>query len=139
MKQLIVFVGLIFIIASCLSQKTVVNGSKGIELEKLAEDSVEYDLKTFDVRFESWYLLQNNPSMYRSQQYYEFWNQQYVNEWNHNATNSQRRRFFEPIIGYDPTVDYGLALNHKLFYYFQYVENVLKIRIMSNSPRSVVY
>ena len=47
----------------------------------------------------------------------------------------RKSSFFEPIIGYDPTVDYGFELNHKLFYYFQYVENVLKIQIMPGGPK----
>ena len=54
-----------------------------------------------------------------------------------NAIDSRKNSFFEPIIGYNPEVDYGFELNHKLFYYFQYVENVLKIRIMEGGPKAV--
>lgn len=106
--------------------------------EEAVEDSLEYSLETFDAKFETWYLLQDKPSNYRSQSYYESWNRQYVNEWNHKALQG-RNRFFEPIVGYDPTVDYGFELNHELFYYFQYVENVLGISILSNSPQSIVF
>jgi len=81
--------------------------------------------------------LHNSPAMYRSQGYYESWNRQYVSAWNANAMNPRKSWFFETIVGYDPTVDYGFELNHELFYYFQYVENVLKIEIMPNSPKAV--
>jgi len=30
-------------------------------------------------------------------------------------------------------------LNHKLFYYFQYVEHVLKIQIMSGGPHAAQF
>jgi len=103
------------------------------------EDSLEYELETFDLKFESWYQLHNTPSEYRLQSYYESWNQQYVFAWNSNAMNSRKNSFFEPIVGFDPTEDYGFELNHKLFYYFQYVENVLKIRIISGGPHAVQF
>ena len=51
--------------------------------------------------------------------------------------NPRKSSFFEPIIGYEPTVDYGFDLNHELFYYFQYVENVLKIQIMPGGSKAV--
>ena len=52
--------------------------------------------------------------------------------------NPGRRSFFQTIIGYEPNVDYGFKLNHKLFYYFQYVEHKLRIPILSNGPVGVV-
>lgn len=103
------------------------------------EDSVEYELIVFDSGFETWYMLQNSPARYRSQQYYENWNQQYVSQWNYLATQPRRRSFFQSILGYEPGVDYGFELNHKLFYYFQYVEHVLRIPILTNRPAGVIY
>jgi hypothetical protein len=101
----------------------------------LEQDSMEYGVETFDSKFEAWYEINNTPATYRSQTYYENWNRQYVSAWNHRAVSGRNSSFFEPIVGYDPTEDYGFEVNHKLFYYFQYVENVLKIKIMDGSPR----
>ena len=98
------------------------------------EDSISHELIVLDPGFESWYLLHGTPAKYRSQSYYERWNHQYVSAWNYNATSSRRRSFFQPIHGYERGVDYGFELNHKLFYYFQYVERVLKIPIMEHGP-----
>ncbi len=135
MKPIVLWLGIILFIVACSAQKGLVKVEISNE-ESIAEDSLEYELETFDGRFEAWYQLHNNPSMYRSQQYYENWNRQYVSAWNYNAMSGRNKSFFEPIIGYEYNVDYGFELNHELFYYFQYVEQVLKIQIMPNGPRA---
>ena len=136
-RVLIFFTALAFVLA-CSSPKGTVQVKNNAE-EISVEDSLEYELETFDVRFETWYQLHKSPALYRSQSYYESWNKQYVSAWNANAIDHQKHSFFEPIIGYDPTVDYGFDLNHELFYYFQYVEQVLKIKIMAVSPKAVLF
>ncbi|MDD4109377.1 MAG: DUF6146 family protein, partial [Prolixibacteraceae bacterium] len=123
MKRFIIITGLIIFIFSCSVKKQTVK-IEGTNAEVADQDSVEYVLETFDQKFETWYMLHNSPSQYRSQQYYEGWNRQYVSAWNYHATDPRRSSFFESIVGYEATVDYGFELNHKLFYYFQYVENV---------------
>ena len=138
MKQKIFWLGIILLIAACSTQKGLVE-IKNNTAQNTAEDSLEYELETFDGRFETWYQMHNNPSTYRSQQYYENWNRQYISAWNYNALNRRKNSFFEPIVGYEFTVDYGFELNHKLFYYFQYVEQVLKIQFMPGGSKAVVF
>lgn len=137
MQKLWFFTILILLVWACTSPKGVIKVEKN-EAD-IQGDSVEYELITFDSKFESWYTLQNSPATYRSQFYYENWNRQYVSAWNYNATQLRKSNFFEPIVGYEPNVDYGFEINHKLFYYFQYVEHVLKIEIMPNSPKAVQF
>lgn len=137
MKQIIFWLGVILFIAACSTQKGVVK-VKSSNVESV-EDSLEYDLETFDAKFETWYLMHQSPAMYRSLQYYETWNRQYVIAWNYNAMSWRRGSFFEPIIGYDPNVDYGFELNHELFHYFQFVEHVLKIQIMPGGPKAILF
>lgn len=115
---------------ACTSQRGLVDIKKNPDAE-VPEDSVEYELIIFDVKFDTWYILQDSPARYRSNEYYESWNRRYVSEWNYKAMSPRRYDFFEPIIGYEPTVEYGFELNHKLFYYFQYVEKILKIPILN--------
>ncbi len=138
MKKLIYLFAVAALLAACSGPKGMVkiepNGSEMAE-----EDSVEYELIVFDPGFETWYMLQNSPARYRSQQYYENWNRQYVSEWNYLATQSRRKSFFQSIMGYEPGVDYGFDLNHKLFYYFQYVEHVLRIPILPNGPVGMIF
>lgn len=138
MKKVVIWIGILFFVASCSTQKKLADKkTKPVEIEQ--KDSVQYELETFDSRFETWYTLQNNPSQYHSQSYYEMWNQRYVSAWDEKAMNPQRNSFFEPIVGYNPATDYGFKLNHKLFYYFQYVEHVLKIPIMSDGPHVLLF
>jgi len=137
MKQFIFLTGALLFIIACSTQKGIVKIETNDEPEAV-EDSTEYELLTFDTKFETWYAFHNNPSQYRSQQYYENWNRQYVAAWNYNSTQPGKRSFFESIVGWEPTIDYGFELNHKLFYYFQYVERVLHIEIMPGGPRSIV-
>lgn len=127
--------GIVVVLFACSTQKGVVKVNTQ-NPENNEQDSVEYGLETFDAKFETWYLMNNSPAKYRSQEYYEGWNDRYVIAWNYKCTTS-RNAFFEPIIGYDPGVDYGFDLNHELFHYFQYVERVLKIEIIpGGGPRS---
>lgn len=133
MKRALLLPAIVLLIVACSGPKGVV------KIEPQQKDTVEYELIVFDPGFDSWYALQNSPARFRSQQYYEGWNQQYVAQWNYLAVQSQKRSFFQSIIGYEPGVDYGFELNHKLFYYFQYVEKVLRIPILPNPPSGVVF
>jgi len=139
MKKIIFWIGILVFISSCSTQKKLVDKKTKSVVEIAKKDSVQYKLETFDQKFKTWYAFQNNPAQYRTQSYYENWNKQYVAEWNAKAMDPIRNSFFEPIVGYDPTVDYGFQLNHKLFYYFQYVEHVLKIPILPNGPHITLF
>ncbi|KOH47144.1 hypothetical protein NC99_00440 [Sunxiuqinia dokdonensis] len=114
---------------------------KNIQLKEVAEDdekdSVSYELIVLDPGFESWFITYSRPSWYHSQSYYENWNQQYVNAWNYHSIWRRNSQLLEGQINYEPRIDYGLEINHKLFYYFQYVERVLKIPIIENGPRAI--
>ncbi|MFW6290110.1 MAG: DUF6146 family protein [Mariniphaga sp.] len=137
MKQILFFSVVLIMAIACSSTRNTVK-INSVDEDAAAADTVEYELETFDARFETWYALHDQPSKYRSEQYYESWNHKYVNAWNFNATRPGNR-FFETIVGYDPTVDYNFELDHKLFYYFQYVENELGIQIMPGGPQSIVF
>ncbi len=125
----ILFFGVVFVmIVGCTGERGLVKVAPTEDRE--TADRVEYELITFDNRFETWYCLNDSPSMYRSLEYYESWNKQYVSAWNNRVVDPHSGSFFEPIVGYHYGVDYGFALNHKLFYYFQYVEQRLHIPIL---------
>ncbi|WP_423130382.1 DUF6146 family protein [Gaoshiqia sp. Z1-71] len=99
------------------------------------EDSVSYELIVFDPGFESWFLKNHKPSQFRSQSYYEYWNRRYVQAWNYHETGFRHRQLIDGYINYDSNTDYGPEINHKLFYYFMYVEHALKIPIIPDGPR----
>ena len=140
MKKILLILAVIIGVWACSTQKKAVKAEQQEKEEVQGKDSIEYDMETFDSRFKAWYQTHNKPTMYHSQDYYEYWNNQYVLAWNSNASDASKGSFFEPIIGYDQNTDYGLELNHKLFYYFQYVENVLKIKVLPGwGPKAIPF
>ena len=133
MKAILYFFVIFSVVVGCATHKPHLKFSeKAMEPEN---DSTEYELVVFDLGFESWYALQNSPAKYRTKEYYENWNRQYVLAWNNKAMVSGNKGFFETIVGYDYNTDYGFELNHKLFHYFMFVENVLKIPVLESGPR----
>ena len=130
MKRILIILTALFFVWACSTKKAVVKVEPGDQPEIVETDSVEYSMETFDARFKSWYEMHKSPAMYRTQDYYEYWNRQYVLAWNTNSRDARKSSFFEPIVGYVEGTDYGLELNHQLFYYFQYVEHVLKMPIL---------
>ena len=137
MKSIVALILLFLFIYACSSKKQV-SQNASTEIQSSGTDSTEYDVEMFDSKFESWYLRYNTPSTYRLQSYYESWNRQYVTMWNSKANSSIGNFPFDPVIGYEPNQDYGFELNHKLFHYFMYVENVLKIKIMPGGPHFIL-
>ncbi len=81
-------------------------------------DSTEYELVVFDTGFETWFQQRSKPSWYHSKPFYKTWNQRYVNEW--NARVRTGKRGYDTEINYNPTIDYGIELEHKLYYFFKY-------------------
>jgi hypothetical protein len=138
MKQLLFIIVVIFIVAACSSQRGAIKKGENADIE-ITADSIEYGLETFDSKFKTWFQMHGTPTNHRSLQYYEAWNRQYVSAWNDKAKRERAGSFFEPITGYDLNVDYDFELNHELFYYFQYVEQVLKIEIIpGGGPKAVL-
>lgn len=135
MKPVFIFFIVIFFIWACSAPKGTVKVKKNEPVAKV--DSLEYGIEMFDSQFETWYENHKNPAMNRSLSYYEDWNRKYVLAWNHKAIGKNKNSFFSPIVGYHSNEEYGFEVNHKLFYYFQYVENVLGIQIMPSGPKVV--
>ncbi len=119
------------LIAGCTAQKTALK-SKGPKIT--GKDSTEYKLIVLDPGFESWYAIKNSPALYRSKAYYHDWNVQYVQAWNNKVMTSANSGIFGNRIDYNFNVDYPFKIEHKLFYYFQYVEHVLHVNILENGP-----
>jgi hypothetical protein len=103
-----------------------------LRADTLKTDSVEYELVVFDPGFETW-LLNQHPMNYYSKEYYETKNLFYVNEWNYRYDHPlQYGNLYETKIDYSPNVDYGLELNYKLYYYFQFFEEQNHVSLLGN-------
>lgn len=129
MKNIFLVTAILLFFAACSGPKKITRVSIN-NGDTEASDSIEYGLIILDPGFESWFLTQARPMWYHSQSYLESWNRQYVTAWNAKAMTGRAGRYFETYIDYQAHIDYGLELNYKLFYYFQYVEKKLKIPIL---------
>ena len=91
-------------------------------------DTTEYELVVFDPGFKSWFLTNRKPKWSYDNKYYKTKNQLYVAEWNNRVRQYMSRPPYEFRIEYDPTEEYGLDVNWKLYWYFKYLEDKYGIR-----------
>jgi hypothetical protein len=138
MKHIFYLLAVLLIFWACKGPKEMIESEKE-ELPEAASGNVEYAIETYDAKFKTWYDLQKSQDTKQSQKYYENWNKKYVKEWNRLASIKDKSDFYVPIVGYKRTKDLGFEINHQLFYYFQYVENVLKMQILPDGPKVVGY
>ncbi|MCG8322171.1 MAG: DUF6146 family protein [Cytophagales bacterium] len=87
------------------------------------EEAPQYELIVDEPGFESWMVTNARPIGFYTKSYYETKNRIYVSDWNDKVTafRHRRRSPFTEIINYDFTIDYGIELNYKLFYYFKFM------------------
>ncbi len=123
MKKLLFIIIAVALAVACASHKK----AEKTVTPTLSKDSTEYELIIFDTHFESWFATHSSEAMKRSDEYYKHQNWLYVQEWNNKYRSGHP--FFESYIDYRNDVDYGLDFNYKLFMYFKYVEEELKIKI----------
>ena len=148
-KQLIKYIGAItivlFIISSCGSNKAQKDDDKTeystLKFDEVSDDSLEYDIYIDDIGYET-FLIMQKPMNFYSQRYYENWNRYYVTDWNIKVQTSiyhsaKYQNVFDMYIDYDPTIDYGMEVNYKLYYYFMFVEKRYGVRF--KVPRAINY
>ncbi|MBW6497961.1 MAG: hypothetical protein K0B09_06220 [Bacteroidales bacterium] len=106
-----------------------------VKEQEAPTDTVEYELLIIDPGFDMWFQRNMRPASYYSLSYLENWNRQLVNQWNMMIARPGRPGCMPSnYVHYDPNENYGLELNHKLFYYFKYVQQ--RCRIFDSFPRS---
>lgn len=93
-----------------------------LKLETANGEDEEYEIIILDPGFDSWFLRNKKSPSFYDQSYLENWNQRLVQQWN-SLIGTRLPGGCAPTvyIDYRNDVDYGLELNHKLFYYFWYV------------------
>jgi len=136
MKAFLIIILFISVLVSCQTKNTVTDKSNStLKIEET--DSTQYELLIFDIKYES-FLLTQPPMEFYSQDYYENWNIQYVTEWNIRHNNPVRYGdFYETQIDYSQSIDYGLELNYKLYYYFLFIEKEYGITLIKRAKTSI--
>lgn len=90
-------------------------------------DTIEYELIILDPGFDAWFVKTMRPQGFYSQAYLENWNRILTDQWNALIPTGGRRSCLpETYLNYDTRIDYGIKLNHKLFYYFRYVQETCR-------------
>ena len=133
MKNVSGIIIVILFLAGCTSSNRMMAVSDE-NLIDITQNEEEYELIVLDPGFDTWFATTWSPSKDRSQAYYSSWNQQYVTEWNYKATRPHTSNFFDNLIQYDTTIDYGIEVERKLYYYFRWVDTKLGIPILNIRP-----
>ncbi len=125
-----------FLIVSCGTQNKAATTADGTEKEepvRIANDSLEYEVIIFDIGFNRYLNSVARPMSYYSNDYLRTRNNIYVIEWNNRARNplSYNSNIYENVIDFQSNIDYGLEVNYKLFWYFQFAQRKYNMRLGS--------
>ena len=132
MKNLIFLLFVLLVAWSCSPSKKTAATGRQLTIQSdstIKSDSTEYEIIIIDPEFEHWYLTQYSPAKDHSNEYYRNKNQVAVINWNDYYTRTRYHNVIESYIYYDYSVDYGIDVNRKLYWYFKYIEENYKIRL----------
>jgi hypothetical protein len=93
-------------------------------------DSTDYEITIIDPEFDTWYLMNFSQGKDYSNNYYHYQNRVAVSNWNDYFTRGRYQQAINCQIFYDVSVDYGIEVNRKLFWYFTYIEENYRIRLL---------
>ena len=123
----------LFLISCGTQQKNVTSADETQEEKpvRIANDSLEYEITIIDIGFYNYLNSIAMPMSYYDQDFLEMRNQLYVAEWNSRARNSSQfdPNIYENVIDYQANTNYGLEVNYKLFWYFQFAQRKYKMRL----------
>ena len=123
----------LFLISCGTQQKNVTSADETHEEKpvRIANDSLEYEITIIDIGFYNYLNSVAMPMSYYSQDFLETRNRFYVAEWNSRARNSSQfdPDIYENVIDYQANTNYGLEVNYKLFWYFQFAQRKYKMRL----------
>ncbi len=127
MKKMLIFYLLGLALWGCTSPKNTVNTAQAEH--KIMIDSSDYDI-IIDPEFDRWYQLYYSPGQDRSNEYYTSKNVFAVSRWNDYYLRGKFRRVIGADINYNPTIDYGLDVNRKLYWYFKYIQETYRVPLL---------
>jgi hypothetical protein len=96
----------------------------------IKSDSTEYEITIIDPEFDNWYLMNFSAAKDYSNEFYRSRNLTAVINWNSYYTRNRYHRVIEDYIYYENSTDYGIEVNRKLYWYFKYVEDTFRIRLL---------
>jgi len=128
MKKLVLLGLVIIVVYGCSSPKKSFVSEK--TAGRVAIDSTEYEITIIDPDFDRWYIGHYSPALERTNEYYRSMNSQGVINWNQYFTRNRYSTVIGSYISYNPSVDYGLEVNRRLYWYFRFIEENYRIRLL---------
>ncbi|MDY0344555.1 MAG: DUF6146 family protein [Lentimicrobium sp.] len=113
---------------SCKSTHETIK-SEGAETS-VQIDSTEYGVIIMDNNFDRWYLTRFSQAQDRSNSYYRSMNNLAVSNWNHYFNTNRYNRVINNYIAYNPSEDYGIEVNRKLYWYFKFIEESYRVPLL---------
>ncbi|MCB0807078.1 MAG: hypothetical protein KDC05_14875 [Bacteroidales bacterium] len=104
--------------------------------EIIETDSTQYELIITEPGFESWFVTNRKPEWWHEHIYYRQHNQLYANEWNDRVRQFKYDRPYDFLIHYDPTINYGIDLDFKLYWYFKFMEDKYNIDLILSDRKN---
>ena len=115
----------------CSSNKPLVK----IEGAEQATDSTEYEIIVSEPGFETWFVTHSKPIWFYEEHYYKNFNQLYTNEWNHRVRSLQFDFPFDELRDYNNTNEYGVELEHKLYWYYKFMMDKYDFKLLVTDHR----
>lgn len=127
MKNLLYIIICCQLFTNCATNKTLTKQENTLTFEK--NDEEEYDIIVLDAHYEMYLKSIARPMNFYSESYYKNRNQIYVNEWNlrHSQPFNYDPDFYALRIDYEPTMDYGINLEYKLYNFFEFIKWKYKV------------
>lgn len=119
MSRSIFFGILALLIWACSPVKNATKTSP--TLSKDDQDSTEYGIVIIDPGFDQWYLVNYNEAQDRTNDYYRSKNNVAVSNWNLYYRTGRYGKVVNSDIDYRPDIDYGIDVNRRLYWYFEYI------------------
>lgn len=129
MKTILALILSVLLLASCATQRKTTS-NPGIK-EVINSDSTEYSIIILDPEFDHWYLTRYSTAMDRSNDVYRMFNRTAVMNWNDYYIRDKYRNIIENHLDYDYNTDYGIDVNRKLYWYFRFIEERYRIRLLN--------
>ncbi|GAB1403257.1 hypothetical protein MASR1M74_04350 [Lentimicrobium sp.] len=131
MKKFAIALLLLASFAGLWSCKSTQKSTATKEVETSVQiDSTDYDIVIMDNKFDRWYLTRFSPAQDRSNTYYQSMNNLAVSNWNHYYNTNRYNWVINNLISYNPSADYGIEVNRKLYWYFKFIEETYRIPLL---------
>lgn len=123
MNKIIFLLSLMVITIGCTAQNTAAKQDKETHtIQAQKNDDGEYDLEVLDGQFSYFLNAIARPISMYTESTLKSRNQILVSEWNSYYVSGRYKNIIESSIDYDPSIDYGLKYEYKLYQVFAFVK-----------------